>query len=79
MQDKGKFDIEKLRRENKIKNSQVLKDLISDHVYKAKIMHQQEHPYFSTGQPKANKYDLKDTFFREKWATKPLTKQEIEL
>jgi hypothetical protein len=39
MQDKGKFDIEKLRRENKIKNSQVLKDLISDHVYKAKIMH----------------------------------------
>lgn len=34
------------------------------------MLHEREHPYFSTMIPKPAKYDLKDTFFREKWATK---------
>ena len=41
----------------------MLMQLVTEHVYRAKMNHEREHPYFSSG-PKIAKYDLKDTFFR---------------
>jgi len=47
-----------------------MKKLIDEHVYKAKILHKKEHA-LHTSKPEPSKFDLKDTFFREKFATKP--------
>ena len=48
-----------------------MKKLIEEHVFKAKILHKKEHAFY-TSKPEPSKFDLKDTFFREKFATRPL-------
>jgi hypothetical protein len=55
---------------NAKKNNKALKQLINEHVFKSKVLHAKQHPS-CTNAAQPVKYDLKDTFFREKWATRP--------
>ena len=68
--DKGKLTVDEMRQNNMKKNKENIKKLIDEHVYKAKMLHKKEHHLF-TSKPEADKFDLKDTFFREKFIIKP--------
>jgi len=67
---RGKLSVDEIRALNVKKNNENMKKLIDEHVYKAKILHKKEHALYSS-KPEPSKFDLKDTFFREKFATKP--------
>lgn len=69
-QDRGKLSVDEVRQINVKKNNENMKKLIDEHVYKAKTLHKKEHA-LHTSKPEPSKFDLKDTFFREKFATKP--------
>lgn len=65
-----RLSVEEVRQLNAKKNNKALKTLINDHVFKSKVLHAKQHTYYSNA-PNPVKYDLKDTFFREKWAQRP--------
>lgn len=67
---RGKLSVDEVRAINSKKNNENMRRLIDEHVYKAKILHKKEHALYSS-KPEPNMFDLKDTFFRERFATKP--------